>query len=104
MAKRQSAKTMTPEQVAQKAKPNFKAVTYTASDARPGVKPDAAVPGLDALHQKYFGKAPSRAASEAKAGASEVQMVVMEPKTSTDAPFGRKRMLVDKGKLIGEQG
>ncbi|HET8546903.1 MAG TPA: hypothetical protein VFL57_02825 [Bryobacteraceae bacterium] len=100
-----SGKDATAEQVAEAAKPNWRAVpreVMRAYDAPPAAAPDATAPELDALHKKYFGDAPARAARRTARG--DVQMVVMEPKTAADTRVGRKTALVSEGKVIGEQG
>src|SRR5262249_40358160 len=99
------------QQIAQKAKPNWRPVpresAESLTDAYLTAKPDAQTPELDALMRKYFGDTAENYRAEAKKPAppQKSELVVMEPKNASDArPVGRKRVLVEDGKVVGEQG
>ncbi|MGO9770520.1 MAG: hypothetical protein ACLPSW_13385 [Roseiarcus sp.] len=101
---------LTATQVAEKAKPNWRAVTRPAADADAGsspIRPDATSPELDSLMTKYFGASkprPRAAARTLESPAKESELVVMEPKVAADVRPGRKVLLVEDGKVVGEQG
>ncbi len=100
MANKKRNKRAGAEQIAERAKPKWKAVSYrTAADA-PTAPADAAVPDLDALHKKYFGRSAAKTAKSSR----KAQMVVMEPKTPADTRVGRKTVVVEGTKVTGEQG
>ena len=109
MAKKPS-KSMSAEQVAQKAKPNWKPVPAEAADPASDryrkAEPDAQTPELDALYRKYFGAQAEDARRARKAAPpKQSKLVMMEPKNASDARrVGRKVVLVEDGEVIGEQG
>ncbi len=107
----QKTTTSTAEQVAQKAKPNWKPVPANTGQDGNDILPsaaDAQTPELEALHRKYFGASTEALTSAVRAVKSKPvkksKMVVMEPKNAVDARQGRKTVLVEDGKVIGEQG
>lgn len=99
---------LTAEQAAEKAKPNWRAVAPFVTDAARRAEADEAAPEVDHLRRKYLGEtavAGVKVARARKGKANELKMVVMEPKTPSDARVGRKAVLVDhRGKIVGEQG
>ena len=103
--------TSTAEQVAQKAKPNWQPVPAGEGQDNNEITPsaaDAQTPELEALHRKYFGASAEAMTSAVPAVDSKPvkssKMVVMEPKNAADSRQGRKTVLVENGKVIGEQG
>lgn len=99
--------------MAQKAKPNWKAVATAPVEDNPYSsmrleKPDATMPELDVLYRKYFGADRMAAHSARKAAqpkqAKRSKMVVMEPKKAADRSLGRKTVRVENGQVVGEQG
>jgi len=98
------------DEIALKGKPSWKIATPLAADSAGKVSVD--VVGsleLTKLKEKYFGKTESvglsRKSSVSPPKDSEnMTMVSMEPKIASDSHFGRKVVLVHKGKIVGEQG
>jgi hypothetical protein len=109
MAKK-TARSLSAEQVAQKAKPNWKAVAAAPAADNPyrslrPARPDAATPELDVLYRKYFGADQVQTTKAKKTTRpKQSKMVVMEPKNAADTSPGRKTVLVEDGKIVGEQG
>jgi hypothetical protein len=100
---------LTPEQAAEKARPNWKAVAPFVTDAARRVEADETAPELDQLKRKYLGeKAAPAGVKEApapKGKAGDLKIVPMEPKAPSDSRVGRKAVLVDEdGEIVGEQG
>ena len=97
---------MTPESVAEKAKPNWKAIEQGISDRAAKSKPEASSPELDQLRRKYLGENAVADASrtKSKSNKSDTKIVVMEEKNPSDVKVGRKAVVVEKGKVIAEQG
>ena len=101
---------LTPAQIAEKANPNWRAVAPPPAEADVGaslIEPDATSPELGRLMDKFFGasEGAQRSASLAPdAPAKSSELVVMEPKVSSDVRPGRKVVLVEDGKVVGEQG
>lgn len=106
MAKKTS-KSLNPEQVAQKAKPNWKPVPKApeAAEDRGYAQTDSVTPELDALYRKYFGADATGARAVGKpTSAKRSKMVVMEAKNPADHRLGTKVVLVEGNKVVGEQG
>ena len=101
--RKQKTRSLKPEQVAEKAKKHWKAVPPLAADSSRRVPAEAASPELDVLKQKYFGNASSKSTGTKASKRTNTTIVLMEPKTPDDR-VGRKAVLVDKGKVVGEQG
>ncbi len=110
MKKGKQRQAMSPEKVAERGKPNWKAIGRVAVDRVAGSPPDASSPELAHLRRKYLG---ALASSDSPTSASpatrirkgnDVAMIVMEPKQAADTRPGRKVVIVDQGKIIGEQG
>lgn len=101
MAKKQ---TKSATQIAQQGKPGWKSVESTPGvDSVPTTPPDAQTPELKRLRQKYFGAGDNTNASATPS--NDATLVVMEPKTASDSVrVDRKRFVVDKQKITGEQG
>ena len=95
-------------EVAEKAKPHWRAVSAPPAGADAaglyGAKPDATTPEVDFLLEKYFGVAKRDSAVGKKAVPKESKMVTMEPKNAADSRPGRKVVLVENGEVTGEQG
>ncbi len=101
MAKK-SSRPRTPEEIAEESKKGWKAVTVPPADMSPGDAPDAVVPELEALKKRY-GMAVRGKKKEVKKP-SEMHMVILQPPGGTDTRAGRKVVLVEGGKKVGEQG
>ncbi len=100
---------LTAEKVAEKARPNWRAVAPIVSDADRRAEADETAPELGQLRAKYLGEkaAPAGVKRERvpKGNADNLKMVLMEPKMPSDTRVGRKAVLVDDdGKIVGEQG
>ncbi|MGO9577892.1 MAG: hypothetical protein ACLP2P_00620 [Desulfobaccales bacterium] len=100
---KKSDQSLTPEKIAEREKKNWKAVTVIATDAVPGVMPDAVTPELGKLKERYGGAAQNEKTGAAN-NTSESTMVVMEPRDAADTRVGRKTVLIKDGKIHGEQG
>ena len=101
MAKK-SKRSLTPEEVAEKSKKGWKAITVPQADVSPGDAPDAVAPELGVLKKRY-GMANRDIKKKAKK-LSDMQMVIVQPPAATDTRAGRKVVLVEDGKNVGEQG
>lgn len=89
--------------VAEHARPGWVAVPQAAQDARPAASADASVPELAQLQRKYFGS--GRDANNPHAPSDDTHIVPMQPKSpASDVRGGRKATVVEKGKVIGQQG
>lgn len=100
---------LTAEKAAEKAKPNWRAVTPIVSDAARRAEADETAPELQQLRAKYPSEkaapAGAKRARALKGNANKLKMVLMEPKIPSDMRVGRKAVLVDgSGKIVGEQG
>jgi hypothetical protein len=100
---------LTAEQVAEKERPNWRAVTMPSTNTDAGLmtaKPDARSPELDVLMSKFFGKPRTAAAPERNqdAASEDTTLVVMEPKVAVDLRVGRKASVVKGDRVIAEQG
>lgn len=112
MSKKPAVK-LSPAQIAEAAKPNWKAVSVrnsvdsTNTDNNQRLA-DAVVPELETQQAKY-----GRRSKQAPAGKSDnlghgqtkdLCIVLMEPKEATDSHIGRKAVLIEDDQIIGEQG
>lgn len=88
---------------AERARPGWVAVPEAAQDAQPAASADASVPELGQLQRKYFGS--GRDANNPHAPSDDAHIVPMQPKSpASDVRGGRKATVVEKGKVIGQQG
>lgn len=94
----------TPERLAEQAKPGWRAVVGVPITDRAGLlRADAQVPELERLRRKYFGATDAHGRLEQSP--DNGTLVVLEPKTAVDdTPVGRKRVLVERENVTGEQG
>jgi hypothetical protein len=94
-------------QVAERQRPGWTAVEpqRSASDeAVDAVRPDASVPELNRLKEKYF-KIDGGHANGAATPTDDAEIVSMQPKAAgADQRAGRKAVVVHKNKVIGVQG
>jgi hypothetical protein len=89
--------------VAERARPGWVAVPEAAQDAMPAANADASVPELSQLQRKYFGS--GRDANNPHGPSDDAHIVPMQPKSpAADVRGGRKATVVEKGKVIGQQG
>ena len=102
------------EEIAEAAKPGWKASTNAlggpAADSMmrsDSVQPDAVLPEVDTLMEKYFGSSapqPMDAFSSDSPAAGRSGLVTMEPKEAQDLRPGRKTVFVANNEIVGEQG
>jgi len=99
------ARKLTPEQAAERAKPKWRAVKSSGSASEGGGADTAAMcsPELKDLQKKYLGDSKS-ADSLPKDTGADLDIVQMEEKNPSDARVGRKAVIMDGNKIIGEQG
>jgi hypothetical protein len=98
---------MTPEEVAEKANPGWKAVAPPAADAARTAVADACSVDADRIRQKHGRAAkgaPAKAARAAAGPPKEAKIVLLEPKTATDLRVGRKGSVIEGDREIGKQG
>jgi len=89
--------------VAERARPGWVAVPQFDQDAAPGSAADAAVPELGQLQKKYFGT--GKDPNNPHPPTDDTHIVQMQPKNpASDIRGGRKATVVEKGKVIGQQG
>lgn len=109
-SKKRSKQTRTktgPERAAEKAKPNWRAIPRVVSESERKSEADVSSPELATLRRKYLGEVAAADSSAGKAKQqkkSDLQMVVLEEKNASDTRVGRKVVLVQKNKIVGEQG
>ena len=95
----------TPTQIVERAKPGWKVVDVPVADAARRVAAEACSPEMDELRRKYLGaSAPKTRAAVRNSRNSELKLMQVEPRTPTDTRVGRKVVVVDKQKIVGEQG
>lgn len=85
---------------AEKAKPNWKVVPHAPAAAQ-AIKVDAHTPELPNLRKYFGGNAPHSAVPDAAASS---ELVTMEPVNEAATRVGRKVVVVQNGKIVGEQG
>jgi hypothetical protein len=91
--------------VAERARPGWVAVpSEIAQDAAPAAAAaDSSVPELGQLQKKYFGS--SKDLNNPHPPSDDAHIVAMQPKSpASDIRGGRKATVVEKGKVIGQQG
>jgi len=92
--------------VAERERPGWTAVKIqpTAIDSAGDLAhPDASVPELPQLKQKYFGS--DTQSNGVTTPSDDAEIVTMEPKApGADYRAGRKATIVQKNRVIGEQG
>jgi hypothetical protein len=102
--KKANSKKMTPEQAAEKAKPKWRVVKAAATVREGGAKADGASPELKQLQKKYLGDTTTAASIQTDKKKGDLDIVLMEEKNPVDVRVGRKSVIVDGNKVIGEQG
>jgi hypothetical protein len=98
---------LTPEQIAEKANPGWKAVAPPAVDASKRIDVDATAVEVEKILEKHGrGKkaVPAKAARAAKGPPKEARIVLLESKTPTDLREGRKASVIEGDREIGKQG
>lgn len=89
--------------VAERARPGWVAVPEFVQDAAPAAAVDASVPELGQLQKKYFGV--GKDPNNPHPPTDDTHIVQMQPKNpASDIRGGRKASVVQKGKVIGQQG
>ncbi len=89
--------------VAERARPGWVAVQEAAQDAQPATSADAAVPELGQLQRKYFGT--GKDPNNPHPPTDDAHIVPMQPTSpAADVRGGRKATVVERGKVIGQQG
>jgi len=91
--------------VAERARPGWVAVPQdVVQDALPAAAgADASVPELGQLQKKYFGS--GKDPNNPHPPTDDAHIVPMQPKSpASDVRGGRKATVVQKGKVIGQQG
>lgn len=95
------------EQIAEEAKPAWKVAPapYKGDVDEPRVVPDAALPEISTLLNKYFGTPETETSTDAASDSGDdTALISMEPKEAQNIRAGRKSVYVRKSKVVGEQG
>jgi hypothetical protein len=104
MTKKKDEMHPTPEQVAEKAHPGWKAVCNVAADAEQQVSADAVGADVGQILAKHRAMRNAEPTDANTTGAPEATIVPLEPETSTDRRGPRRSSVVQDGEEIGHSG
>ncbi len=102
--KKQEEIQLTPEQVAEKANPGWKAVRVAAADAEKQASADAVGADAEQILAKYGQPKSPEVAAAKRAQTAEGTIVRLEPEVRTDRLGPRPVSYVENGKETGRSG